>query len=159
MEMKHYPYGILEPISIPQIADRILDEFFQITTQLKIRACLAYGLCLGLIRDGAYIEGDNDLDVIVVCNGEEKIRLIDALEKNGFNQGRSFSLPYNNTHFHKRRILVDIYFREPGRFYSNFDSVQYRGKAYPTPSPVKEYLTVCYSNWKIKEDKATRYYG
>lgn len=157
--MKHSPYGILEPIKISGIADKILDEFFQIIKQLKIRACLAYGLCLGLIRDGAYIEGDNDLDMVVVSNGEEKIRLIDTLKKNGFTQGRSFSPPYNNTHFHKDRILIDIYFRESNGFYSNFDSVQYKGKTYPTPSPIKKYLTACYSNWQIKEDKATRYYG
>ena len=156
--MKHYPYGILEPADIPKIADRILDEFFQIATQLKIRACLAYGLCLGLVRDGAYIEGDNDLDVVVIGNGEERVRLTSTLEKNGFTQGRSFSPPYNNTHFHKDRILVDIYFRKLKRFYFNFDSVQYEGKTYPTPGPIKEYLTACYTNWKIKESEATRYY-
>lgn len=157
--MKHYPYGILEPADIPQIADEVLGEFFKITGQLKVKACLAYGLCLGFVRDGMYIEGDNDLDVVVVSNGEEKIRLIVALKKHGFNQGRSFSPPYNNTHFYKNRILVDIYFRVSGGFYSNFDSVQYKGKTYPTPSPVKEYLSICYPKWEIKEDKATRYYG
>ena len=156
--MKQYPYGILEPANIPEIAARILDEFFQIATQLKIRACLAYGLCLGFVRDGAYIEGDNDLDVIVIGNGEEKTRLTGTLKKNGFTQGRSFSPPYNNTHFHKDRILVDIYFRKLKRFYSNFDSVQYKGKIYPTPGPIKEYLTACYTNWEIKESEATRYY-
>jgi len=156
--MKQYPYGILEPADIPEIADKILDEFFQITRQLKIRACLAYGLCLGLVRDGSYIEGDNDLDVIVIGNGEEKTRLAAILEKNGFTQGRSFSSPYNNTHFHKDRILVDIYFRKLKRFYSDFDSVQYGKKTYPTPGPIEEYLSACYSNWKIKEDEATRYY-
>ena len=156
--MKHYPYGILEPMKIPEIADTILDEFFQIAEQLKIRACLAYGLCLGFVRDGAYIKGDNDLDIIVVSNKKEKIKLIDALEKNGFTQGRSFSPPRNNTHFHKDRILVDIYFRELKKFYSNFDSVQYKGKTYSTPSPIEEYLSACYSNWKIKEEEATHYY-
>ncbi len=156
--MKQYPYGILEPSGIPEIADGILDEFFQITEQLKVRACLAYGLCLGFVRDGAYIEGDNDLDVVVVSNGEGKIKLMNALKKNGFTQERSFSPPYNNTHFHKDRILVDIYFRELKRFYSNLDSVLYKGKAYPTPDPIKEYLTACYGIWEIKENKATRYY-
>ena len=156
--MKQYPYGILEPADIPEIADRILGKFFQIAKQSKIRACLAYGLCLGFVRDGTYIEGDNDLDIIVVNNGEEKSKLIDAFEKNGFTQGRSFSPPYNNTHFHKDRILVDIYFRELKKFYSNFDSVQYKGKAYPTPSPIEEYLSACYTNWKIKEGEATHYY-
>ena len=157
--MKRHPYGIVDPFLQADIADVILDEFFQIAEQLKIRACLAYGLCLGFVRDGTYINGDNDLDIIVVSNGKEKIKLIDALEKNGFTRGRSFSSPYNNTHFHKDRILVDIYFRELKKFYSNFDSVQYKGKIYPTPSPIEEYLSACYSNWRVKENEATHYYG
>ena len=155
--MKHYPYGILEPAKIPEIADGILDEFFQIAGQVKIRAFLVFGLCLGFVRDGGYIEGDNDLDVGVICSEESKDRLINSLKENGFNQGKSCR--HNNTHFYKNKILVDIYFRESGEFYSKFDSVQYKGKQYPTPSPIEGYLSACYSNWKIKEDKATQYYG
>lgn len=155
--MKKHPYGIIDPFLQVDVADRILDEFFQITGQLEIKACLVFGLCLGFVREGKYIEGDNDLDMGVICNEEKKDTLINFLKKSGFNQGRSYR--HNNTHFHKNRVLVDIYFLESKGFYSNFDNVQYRGKAYPVPSPVKKYLSACYSNWKVKEDRVTHYYG
>lgn len=155
--MKHHPYGIIDPFLQVDIADSILEEFFRIARQLKIKAFLVFGLCLGFVRDGGYIEGDNDLDVGVVCNEEEKDRLVNSLKDNGFNEGRSFR--HNNTHFHKNKILLDINFRKFGEFYSNLDSVHYKGMEYPIPSPIEEYLSTCYSNWKIKENQASHYYG
>lgn len=155
--MKKHPYGIIDPFLHVDIADGILDEFFCIAGQLKIKAFLAFGMCLGFVRDGGYIEGDNDLDVGVICNKEEKDMLINSLKEKGFNQGRSYR--HNNIHFYKNKILLDIYFRESGEFYSKLDSVQYKGKQYPTPSPIEGYLSTCYSNWKIKEDQVTHYYG
>lgn len=155
--MKHHPYGIIDPFLQIDIADGILDEFFRIAERLKIKAFLLIGLCLGFVRDGGYIEGDNDLDVGVICKNEEKDRLINALKENSFNQGKSYR--HNNTHFHKNKVLVDVYFLESKGFFSKFDSVQYKRKEYPVPSPVGEYLNACYSNWKIKENQVTRYYG
>lgn len=157
--MKDHPRGVIDPFLQVNIADNILSEVFQITKQLKIKAFLAFGLCLGFFRDGGYIKGDNDLDIGVICNKEERIALINSLEKNDFIYGRTFSHPYNNTHFFKNRILVDIYWRKSDKFYSNLDSVQYKSKIYPIPSPIEEYLSACYTNWQIKEDEMTRYYG
>lgn len=158
MSRKKYPYGIVGPSKIPTIADKVLDEFFGITEQLGIKACLAAGLCLGFVRDGGYIDGDNDLDVVAVCVGDERERLVEVLREYGFNAGRSFSPPHNNAHFHKDRILIDIFFREAKGFYLEFENVQYKGKSYPVPSPVEKYLSVCYFNWKAKEGGALHYW-
>ncbi len=155
--MKKHPYGIIDPFLQVNIADSILDEIFQITGQLKIKTCLVFGLCLGFIRDGGYIEGDNDLDIGVICDEEKKNILINSFKKNGFNQERSCR--NNNIHFYKNKVLVDIFFLEAKGFYSDFDSVQYKGKAYPVPCPVKEFLNACYSNWRIKEMQTARYIG
>lgn len=155
--MKPHPYGIIDPFLQVGVADNILNEFFQIAEQSKMKAFLLSGLCLGFVRDEGYIEGDNDLDIGVICNEKEKESLINLLKKNGFNQGKSYR--HNSIHFYKNKILVDIYFLESKGFFSNFDSVQYKGKIYPIPNPIEEYLTACYSNWRIKENKATRYYG
>ena len=62
---KWMPYLTKEPSKIPDVADRLLNEFFQTIGGLKLRSCLAFGLCLGFVRDKAYIPGDNDLDLIV----------------------------------------------------------------------------------------------
>ena len=156
--MKRHPYGIIDPSLRVSNADSVLDEFFQITEQLGIKACLAAGLCLGFVRDGGYIDGDNDLDVIVICTGDKRDKLIDTLKEHDFVPGRSFPPPHNNAHFHKDKILVDIFFREEKRFYSQFESVQYKGKFYPIPNPIEGYLSTCYTNWKVRENEAIHYW-
>jgi len=155
-----FPYGIVCPATIPDVADHILDEFFAITGELGIRSCIAFGLCLGLYRDGAYIEGDNDLDVIVTIPPQDT-RLEEALRQHGFEMGAAHPAPAFNTHFHKERILLDVFWRPIGEFITvaDFDTVTYRGKQYPAPHPVEEYLARCYTNWMVKSDEMTRYYG
>lgn len=145
--MKIYPYGIVNPSTISDVADRILDEFFQIVEQLEIKACLAFGLCLGFVRDGGYIEGDNDLDIVVITEHEI---LAEHLKENGFNEGWSYPLPANNTHFYKDEVLLDIHFRQSEGFYSSFDNIEHNGKTYPVPHPFEEYLSACYTDWKVK---------
>jgi len=148
MKKKH-PYGIIDPCLQIDIADSILDEFFQITRQLKIRACLTHGLCLGFIRDGGYIEGDNDLDIGIICNNEEQVNMMVLLEKHGFIRGGTGRK--GNMHFHKNNVLLDIYPVKSNGFYSQFDNVQYKGKAYSIPHPIEEYLKTMYGDWRIKK--------
>ena len=154
--MKEHPDERIDPFLQVNIADNILDEFFQITEQLKIKTCLLWGTCLGFIRDGGYIEGDNDLDVGVICDGEKREILITSLEKNGFFQGNPY-LPENSIPFFKNKVFVDVFFLEAKGFYSSFDSVQYKGKIYPIPHPIKGFLSACYSNWKVKESQTACY--
>lgn len=149
---KDFPYGVIEPCKIPDTADKILDEFFQITKELGIQACLGYGLCLGFYRDGGYIPGDNDLDVYALVPMSHK-PLLESLNKHGFKEGASHGALANNTHFYRDQILLDIYFRMPEKFKFPFDIVQYKEKKYPMPNPVEEYLSKCYSNWKVKSDE------
>ena len=154
-----FPYGVVAPSAIPDIADRILDEYFQIMKNLKIRTCLSYGLCLGFVRDGKYIDGDNDLDLVAVINNDSRDILVKAMTENGFNEGKTFGTePIRNIHFYKDKILVDVFFRRPGKFYVRFDEVKYKGKTYPIPHPIEDYLSACYTNWKVPELQTAQYY-
>jgi len=157
---KGFPYGIKEPAKIPDVADKVLIEYFQIAKELKIPTCLAYGTCLGFVRDGGYIPSDNDLDVVAVTVTNMPIpALSEALIKAGFKRGVTFPLPMNNVHFHKDGILVDIFFRKPEKFYAELDHVAYKGKDYAVPHPVEEYLSACYTDWKVKSGEMSKYYG
>jgi len=151
VEVKQFPYGIVSPAAIPDVADSILDEYFSITEKLGIKACLALGLCLGFVRDGAYLIGDNDLDVIAIVNQQERIALTNAMINSDYFQGLYFA-GTENAHFVKRRILVDIYFRTATGFYAELGGVNYRGKTYPVPLQFDQYLTTCYSNWRVPGD-------
>jgi hypothetical protein len=151
---KIFPYGIVEPSKAPEIADNILNEVFNITESLGIHSCLAYGLCLGFIRDGAYISGDNDLDIIVVIDNDKTLPdLYNSLIDNNFTIKQRFPPPMYNTHFVKDNILLDIFPRKAEGFYKEFSEVEYKGTKYPVPHPVDEYLSKCYNNWTEKEEE------
>ena len=148
---KYCPYDTKEPAEIPDVADKVLREYFRIVGVLKIPSCLAYGTCLGFIRDGGYIPGDNDLDVAVPTPSNKlPPELRGALLVCGFKQGLTFPPPNNNVHFHRDRILLDIFFRKSEGFYTRLDKVMYKNEVYHIPCPVEGYLSACYTNWKVK---------
>jgi phosphorylcholine metabolism protein LicD len=156
--MKEFPYGVKSPHDVPEIADGILDEYFAVTAQLGIPAAIILGACLGLVRDGAYPPGDNDIDVVAVVDDLDRAYLTKKLIALGYLVGRTF--PANNTHFVKDGILLDLYWRQSDGFYSEFESVEYRGKRYPVPAPVDVYLTTCYGDWKTPDpDQGSVYEG
>ena len=158
---KYFPYGVVEPGGIPDIADAVLDEFMEIAKQVKVKPYLVYGLCLGFVRDGKYIAGDNDLDVAVILdNPAKRVELISLLKEHKFNVGDTYTnTGGENTHFYRDRILLDVFWRRFGEFYSGNDEVMYKGKVYPVPHPVSEYLSKCYTDWHTPCDEMTRYYG
>jgi len=157
--MRRLPNGRIDPFEQVDIADNVLNEVFRTTERLKVKAFLMYGTCLGFIRDGGYIKGDNDLDIGVICRKKKMKKLIRRLMKNGFTQRGRFWRYRNNIHVYKDRILIDFYFCKSGEFYSSLEYVQYKGKKYPVPCPVKQYLSACYSNWEKKEKQVSHYYG
>ncbi len=145
---KLFPYGIVEPAKNIEKADVALIKYLAVCKTAGVRTCLAYGSCLGFVRDGGYVPGDNDIDVVAVL-GWVTPAFNDALIGAGFTRGQSFPLPHNNVHYHYEKILIDIFFRGVGiPFYKKFDTVMYKNKPYPVPHPVEEYLSKCYSNWK-----------
>ncbi len=151
---KLFPYGVIEPSKAVETADKVLNVYFAITKKLKIRSCIAYGICLGFIRDGGYIPGDNDLDVIAFTEtGAYSVDLIEALKRYGFKKGQAFSQPANNIHFYRDEILLDVFFRQPTGLYAKLGRVKYKDKVYLAPSPVNAYLSSCYDNWGVKANQ------
>jgi len=157
---KWRPYGTEEPSTLTEEADHVLAEFFQLTNWLHLKACLAFGTCLGFYRDGVYIPGDNDLDLVVVMHSDAtKESLHTLLQARGFERKTSYDPPSGNTHFIKSGILLDVYPRKEGEYYKTFDRVAYKGHNYPIPHPVEEYLTTCYGDWKTPAQKSGHYRG
>ncbi len=156
--MKKKRFGTIDLFLQVDNTDKILDEVFQIAGELKMKPFLLWGLCLGFVKNGAYLKGDNDLDIGVICNGKKERQTLTAvLAKKGFIPGTPCR--HHNIHYRKNKVLVDIYFLESAGFYSSFDSVRYKGKAYSVPHPIKDFLSACYSNWESNVKEEARYVG
>jgi len=141
---KYHPYGNIDPFKVPDIADKLLNEYWDIAANLNIQTFLYYGTCLGFVREGGYMEGDNDIDVGILGGLEE---LTAELIKNGFINRRTYG---KNRHFLKYGILLDIYFEFSDRnFLQSFDKVNYKNRDYNVPHPIEEYLKARYGDWKV----------
>jgi hypothetical protein len=148
--MQWHPYGNTDPFKIPEFADKLLNEYLDITEDLGIQTFLIDGVVLGLVRDGTpFIEGDNDIDV-GIFGDFEKFRV--ELVKNGFICKRIWKI---NAHFLKYNILFDVFFDfHDQKFLRSFDKVKYKGRDYNVPHPVENYLKERYGDWKtIKHRK------
>jgi len=145
------PYGIIAPCEIPESADKLLNEYWDIANSLDIKTFLIYGTCLGFIRDGGYIEHDNDVDIGILGKiGKFGIKLIE----NGFVKKKRW--PRRHYHFLKYDILFDIHVGFPGshwKYFKSFDKITYKGRVYNVPHPVEEYLETLYGNWKVRKFK------
>lgn len=142
--MKHHPYGNVDPFANPESADKLLTEYFAIAERLNIQTFLYYGTVLGFVRDGGYIEADNDIDVGILSGLPE---LTAALVNSGFIHVVTVE---KNSHFLKYGILLDIYFIFSSHsFLQSFDQVVYKGRSYNVPHPVHEYLKSRYGDWRI----------
>jgi len=141
-----HPYNNIDPIKAQDIADKLLNEYWDIAESLNIMTVLWEGTCLGFVRDGGYIINDNDIDVGILESIEE---LTEALEANGFVRKKKYR---KNWHFLKYGMLLDVCFDLfNNRFLQSFGSAVYKGRVYSTPHPVEEYLKDRYGNWKIKK--------
>lgn len=136
----------MDPFIIPESADKMLSEYFDVAEDLGTRTCLYYGTVLGFVRDNAYIEGDNDID-IAVFGGLPALSA--GLIKAGFTY---LVLAKNNIHFMKYQVLLDIYFNDFRlQFFHQFDKIIYKDRSYFVPHPVFDYLEDRYGNWRVKK--------
>ncbi len=144
--MIYHPYGNTDPFKVPEFADNLLNEYWDIAEALKIETCLIYGTCLGFVRGDGWIIGDNDIDVFILG---DIFKLTSELVKNGFSCRVTGHEP-PNAHFLKYNILFDIFFDHPPfeEFLKSFDEIEYKGRIYNVPHPVEEYLVRAYGDWK-----------
>ena len=154
--MKPHPYGTVNPCRSTDSADAALDDALAVIDALGLKACLAFGTCLGFYRDGGYIDGDNDIDLVVLAEPDEQDALIDAMSQAGFGVG-STCPPIRNRHFYKYQTLVDIFWRKGINFYGELGAVEYKGRAYPVPLRIEEYLAACYADWRKPHREAAHY--
>jgi len=144
--MRYHPYENIDPFKIPETADKLLNEYWDIAKSLGIKTFLWHGTCLGFIRGDGYIANDNDIDVGIL-NGLEELTL--ALVKADFiDKG----IQKRSRHFLRYGILLDINFNFSDKeFLQSFSKIVYKGRSFNVPHPVEEYLKARYGDWRAEK--------
>jgi len=127
----------------------IIADFVAVCEIAKVEWCFTLGSALGLYRDGNFIDGDNDVDVMVFADVKQLKIIKGELEARGYNYAAMIFNPGNemNMHFKKYNNILDIHFecmKEEEKFFKTFDKVTWQGQSYNVPHPIEDYLTLEY---------------
>ena len=161
-------------------AIRIIKEFDEITKEMNVEYFLAFGTCLELKRDNGFIHTSKDIDIGVIFNKQLPIRkLVRKLIERGYVLDRQQNLRLNMRNgvkysnipsfysFTKDDIPLDIYlffvdkknsryvggrkYTIPIKLLDEFEVIERFGIKFNVPSPVDEYLTYRYGDWRDRE--------
>jgi hypothetical protein len=163
-----YEKSVIEPKPMDPIAaaERLID-IKRILDQLGAVFFIASGTCLGAVRDGQFIEWDDEMDMgsVIGLNGlDEKTidRGIAAFEDNGYYVHVDRSSRHIGVHVVKEsiradwtchRIIGDSVFQYPGvrtslELFTQLKEIDFIGEKFLVPNPPEKYLETKYgSNW------------
>lgn len=98
----------------------VLNEVQTILSELGITSFADFGTCLGLVREGALLKHDLDMDIGVIANPEDREKIRIALERRGFKLWRQYCYKGNPVEesYRYRRVKVDLNFYEMTEDYS-----------------------------------------
>lgn len=141
---------IVRPFDAKKDADKILADFDDAATALGIKHFLYAGTCLGFVRDGNYIPGDNDIDVGILCDKKVEHQLYIKLYEKQFERYKRFIKFFVRDH-----IVLDIFYTfypEVLTCLKKLGTIEYGSRKYFVPHPVEKYLVYAYGDsWRIPD--------
>jgi hypothetical protein len=171
IEYHSFPFNTWQ--KMPKGAELVMEQCCKVLESENMVYRLTDGTVLGLYREGRFIEHDNDIDVDVLGDNQ-LIELTGLLINSGLKLGRKVIykgriqqlvfFTKNHTIFdivvwHKQNNHSIVNYSERSyeriqdiKFFkeNNLDSIFFKGKEYPIPGPVEEWLEMRYGNdWKI----------
>lgn len=157
LDLKVFGWKAISPSKAIERADMVLEECDDICKELGFGGLwFLMGLCLGMIRDGGYIQNDTDLDIGIMCSEEELEKFKERLIENGYIRNGISQCWF------KCGIVVDLFHiaSEDASFYKSFANFTYKDRVYRIPNPIEEYLQNNYGDWRVKKPKnPTNDYG
>jgi hypothetical protein len=159
---------VVEPMDM-STAEVVLKEIKQILDRLGLVFFLRHGTCLGAVRDHAFIEWDDDLDIgsVIGLHGltEERVRsAAHVFEEDGFAVSigiNELSLAVDlkksgcQVDWACYRIIDDSIYQWPMtqipvRLHTDLREIEFLGEKFWVPSPPEEYLRLKYgSEWMV----------
>jgi len=159
---------VLEPMDMSN-AEALLKEAKQILDRLGLVFFLRHGTCLGAVRDRAFIEWDDDLDIgsVIGLHGltEELVRsAADVFKEHGFDAriqenelNLSVDLEKSGTEMDWTcyRIIDDSIYQWPVvqipvSLHTDLKEIDFLGEKFLVPNPPEEYLRLKYGpEWMI----------
>ncbi len=160
--------SVLKPMDM-STAEALLKEAQQILDRLGLVFFLRHGTCLGAVRDSAFIEWDDDLDIgsVIGLHGltEELVRsAADVFKEHGFDARitdtelhlsvdlKKFGTPMDWSCY---RIIDDSIYqwpvvRIPASLHTDLKEIDFLGEKFLVPNPPEEYLRLKYGpEWMI----------
>ena len=159
---------VFEPMDM-STAEAVLKEIKQILDRLGLVFFLRHGTCLGAVRDHAFIEWDDDLDIgsVIGLHGltEERVRsAAHVFEEDGFTVSigaNELSLAVDlkksgcQIDWACYRIIDDSIYQWPMtqipvRLHTDLKEIDFLGEKFWVPNPPEEYLRLKYGpEWMV----------
>jgi hypothetical protein len=171
VEYHSFPFNTLK--KMPKGSEIVMEQCCNILESTDIIYRLADGTALGLYREGEFIPHDNDIDVEVLGDAQLE-RIVQLFINSGMRLGRKVIYKgriqqlifYTESHtifdivvWHKLDDYTILNYSERGyrrsqdiKFFKkeNLDSISFRGKQYPIPGAIEEWLEMRYGNdWRV----------
>lgn len=162
----------------PEDGERILDLTAKLLNACEVPFFLAFGTLLGAVREGYFIKGDEDVDIIIT--DEDKLyQCIPYLYEHGLLINRIYRGALYSFHTEDRKGHIDLYvLREfqksiwkrrcfcihekamPKKYFRHIETGAYTlgGNQYPYPQNPETLLEWWYGkDWRIPQNKKGRY--
>ena len=127
---------------------------------------LSFGTALGFYRDGDFIPGDSDIDVVVFADDFNYKELVDKFlkEYKHLRTVKDGDRDYQHCFQAEDGLIIDIclYYKDGDEYYTKAEGGDFRDKAeyikpkmfetkygsFPMPEKIEEYLTDRYDDWR-----------
>lgn len=157
-----------------QLSDRFegLLRTSQVLENLGVDWHLSGGTALGVARDGDFIPWDWDVGFGLKSEQVllDKSRIIQNMREAGLDFVKEVDRPLNETlvfAWKKQEMELLLWTLDgenrvrsqqtrPARFFDNIEYRKLRGKEFPFPSPLEEYLAFLYGDWHIPKRTADK---
>jgi len=148
--------------------EKALREAYAILSSMNIKFWLSGGCLLGAVRDNDFIPWDDDVDMVMfeeefipikhqlkekLLNSGFIVRMIDSAffpKITYFKYGQKLALSPLYLDGHLRRRPYKKYL---AKYFNGQETTVFKGMKFLKPSPVEEFLTHVYGDWKTPQKK------